>query len=959
MEISSEHDFNLDVDDIDIDIDLTGDLDDEDHMLEDIVSNADVGNENDHHLTPLISHDDLMADDDDDKSAQMEDAVTPRAADTHMAPEAGNHHMEDTVNDMSFEDHIDFDESKDVHTDNHIEAEEISWEDNDEEPETGDNVGEVPLAFGGLEELEDEAPQHEPETGDNVGEDLLAFEGPKGLENEAPQQNLEIDDNVDEDLLASEGLDDREKEAPQQEPEYDEDLEVQEENSLHDDCPLISAYAIDDTTGTGKISLPGSQPQSPQDKDAAREAPAASELTSQDANSASVSEPEYTVHTFEPVEGVESTVLSGESEFAEHFHGVKVIYLEVEYNMFSTSDTDNPDTYFLSDTSVARHSASELFLAMRGVIHDDIYDGELLIISIDGLGIVFDEVSSQFQESIETKLKFLSQESPSAQNITIWSIMELHQSLQINDGADVLQPLFIRLDKKPAPAHRLEYLIARAAEGVGLAEAADWDAGSKQFEDFARNEEAFEEHEDHESLPTSHNGDDEDEITAQVNVTGDTEGDVVEESSDIYHFGDLEADPSNQAAAHEFADQIEPSGNTNAFADQLQIARPASPNHTSDKAFGVTVTVHSSEKLSSDNSLTLHTGGASHNVQQSKLSTQCVHVHDEKKNEEDDLIDYSDDEIEIPNPRQLNPTANSIHNGTSTSFIISCYIPELCFCDECNMLILAGSEKNQEQTPSRSYSTANGKKDEEMGHGEIGGSAAGQQPPDVSEERDEIEYDEIDFLEEGENSTEITTGNGLQVQDDVNAGEDFDAELEIDLAENDATDTNNAATSAASGNASLDFPDDFGVDDQNMTINDQSDNGLGLGQGEEIDYDDFDFGESITANGVSAFDASLNSKQPGQNPLSATVGDGDHVDAESSGSDDTLVAHPKVDLEPSKDEIDYDDDDDDDDDLAASLPVAPQTTLTTPAFTGGNKRARSVASLDDDSGSNEPKRPKP
>jgi len=66
---------------------------------------------------------------------------------------------------------------------------------------------------------------------------------------------------------------------------------------------------------------------------------------------------------------------------------VVVVYREVEYALFSTSDHDDPDLYFLSDMSIAEKPLNEFFGAIRDVIRGDLVDEDELCIVVDSLGL--------------------------------------------------------------------------------------------------------------------------------------------------------------------------------------------------------------------------------------------------------------------------------------------------------------------------------------------------------------------------------------------------------------------------------------------------------------------------------------------------------------------------------------------------------------------------------------------
>jgi hypothetical protein len=72
---------------------------------------------------------------------------------------------------------------------------------------------------------------------------------------------------------------------------------------------------------------------------------------------------------------------------------VSVMYRDSEYSLFSKSEADDIDSYFLSDFSIKDKPLSNFFEAIRDVIHDDLNDEDELCVSIEDLGLEVEEVS--------------------------------------------------------------------------------------------------------------------------------------------------------------------------------------------------------------------------------------------------------------------------------------------------------------------------------------------------------------------------------------------------------------------------------------------------------------------------------------------------------------------------------------------------------------------------------------
>jgi hypothetical protein len=70
-----------------------------------------------------------------------------------------------------------------------------------------------------------------------------------------------------------------------------------------------------------------------------------------------------------------------------------VYYMKSEYALFSTSDVDDPDSYFLSDKSVVEQPLSALFAAIREILHDELTEEDELWMTFNELNAEIEEVS--------------------------------------------------------------------------------------------------------------------------------------------------------------------------------------------------------------------------------------------------------------------------------------------------------------------------------------------------------------------------------------------------------------------------------------------------------------------------------------------------------------------------------------------------------------------------------------
>jgi hypothetical protein len=93
-----------------------------------------------------------------------------------------------------------------------------------------------------------------------------------------------------------------------------------------------------------------------------------------------------------------------ESNTAQEIPRVFATYQNVEYSLFSTSELDDPDTFFLSDLSILDAPIANFLQAIRDVTHEDLADDDELCLSIDDLGIGVEEVSCSIPPSFGIKL---------------------------------------------------------------------------------------------------------------------------------------------------------------------------------------------------------------------------------------------------------------------------------------------------------------------------------------------------------------------------------------------------------------------------------------------------------------------------------------------------------------------------------------------------------------------------
>lgn len=192
---------------------------------------------------------------------------------------------------------------------------------------------------------------------------------------------------------------------------------------------------------------------------------------------------------------------------ASSLEHVIVVYRDVEYALFSASEHDDPDLYFLSDKAIAEKPLSEFFRAIRDVIRDDLTDEDELCLVVDSLGLQAEEVSSCIDE------------------VSLLQVLSLHAKLAENDGLENSGGCHITLQTRTNFSRRFSSLMAGAAEGKGLSHYAYWNGQSLSLDDAEDPGESkfdFESNADGEELAEATGSDNEKQQyeSAEVNAPG-------------------------------------------------------------------------------------------------------------------------------------------------------------------------------------------------------------------------------------------------------------------------------------------------------------------------------------------------------------------------------------------------------------------------------------------------------
>lgn len=329
MEISSEHGHNIRDEDIDIDIDFTTGHADEDYILEDVLPHETIDNDFLFEASPGAGQDDLMVD-------EGEDDETYHQVHTDISPDYNGQNIADEAAVMPFTATNGpapyMEEHQAVHSD-HFEV---------------------------ASARETVSPEHRDAPNGSAVETDLHLQDHK---EPAIHKNEDHIDKVNSTDLGTEA------------PATPRDNTIPQPTSSHDHSP--NALAPKEHPKSPSAALPKPADESPK------------RITSQDDLDISASH-EY-----------QEEALHGESEVAHLTEGshvpaapaILVLYQETEYALFSTSELDDPDSFFLSDTSILDSPISHFLKAIRDVIHEDLADEDELCLSMGDMGIEVEEVS--------------------------------------------------------------------------------------------------------------------------------------------------------------------------------------------------------------------------------------------------------------------------------------------------------------------------------------------------------------------------------------------------------------------------------------------------------------------------------------------------------------------------------------------------------------------------------------
>lgn len=344
MEISSEHGHNTRDEDIDIDIDFTTGHADEDYILEDAMPHQTVDNSFLFEASPVAVNDDLMVDEEDE---------------TYHANEVNADFIPDDQNQSMADENAAVPFTNASRPEAYLEEHEILDADHFEVA----SIKETGIA------------DHEDATHDSpVNRDLQ------------PQDHHEL--TAPDDGHINVGV------TAEPEPEAEAEAEAEAPTAKSDETnPRPASPHLSPDTSILREEPHVQLNVFPEQTDET------SKHISGDDHLDAVASHEYEdeVHSaLEEAHHSEAHVLATPEILVE--------YQETEYALFSTSDLDDPDSFFLSDPSILDSPISHFLKAIRDVIHEDLASDDELCLSIGDMGVEVEEVSYKSIVHLRTKL---------------------------------------------------------------------------------------------------------------------------------------------------------------------------------------------------------------------------------------------------------------------------------------------------------------------------------------------------------------------------------------------------------------------------------------------------------------------------------------------------------------------------------------------------------------------------
>ncbi|GAP86420.1 putative conserved glutamic acid-rich protein [Rosellinia necatrix] len=248
-------------------------------------------------------------------------------------------------------------------------------------------------------------------------------------------------------------------------------------------------------------------------------------------------------------------------ELASHY-GVYISYGETNYQLFSKSEHDDPNHYFLTDQSVLDLPLAQFLTSLREVVSEEVSPLDELVMQVDGLGLEFSESTSP---------EFLGK-------FTFGDLVVLYDKLVKNEQAESSPPIYTYLTVKPNFSRRMMALGESANAGRGLSEVAlyhdsveeeqvnrletpDTDFSTAEYNDGESG--SIYPQEDGEEADAFNNGEQQGSPLVNVEVQSEHPTDLDDEADELDH-GDDEVSVSGSINAADYEEEAGISGQDHA-----------------------------------------------------------------------------------------------------------------------------------------------------------------------------------------------------------------------------------------------------------------------------------------------------------------------------------------------------------------------------------------------------------
>lgn len=302
------------------------------------------------------------------------------------------------------------------------------------------------------------------------------------------------------------------------------------------------------------------------------------------------------------------------------YSGMIVTYRNSQYALFSSSEDEDLDSFFLKDRSVMREPISSFLKSLRGILQAELDDDDELCIAIDVLRLEFGERSAEID------------------NVTFDGLIYVHQQLIRNDGIESPEPLHFTLGTRPEFKKRYAGLLAGAHEGKGLSKLIPRDEESENCDDNDTSTHVDEEYD------PNRNEDQSISATGEGPEFLEYQTGVEEESNIDYTSAPHELDSGDQDQSIRRTEEE----NEEDEHKSENLTNRTSPTPADSSSMAIPVPAENSFAIAEPQDV--------HSKRESEASNV---VHEEQPDEEGDLIDYGEDEDDNTKPTASPPNLNN------------------------------------------------------------------------------------------------------------------------------------------------------------------------------------------------------------------------------------------------------------------------------------------------------------